>query len=178
MWVLTRLQGMLRVVETNDVLEIQAQIPAGQRVLFLLLSFLPLLAPYELIIRPDWHDTWNVYFLFAAFISAGALAVSALLVWAAAAGLSTRLRFDRAHGTLMYSAGAPVLRWHTVRHPIKNIAEFQVEKHDWSDGQPSYSFVTLMADGRSFRGGSSWSRDEVEGIRRMVSSFLGMSSRQ
>jgi hypothetical protein len=137
-----------------------------------------LLAPYELILRPAWQDYRTLVFLLAAGISVGALAVSALLVWAALAGLSSTLRFDRARGVLTYTSGAPIVRWRTHRRPIGDIAYVQVEEHDWSDGAPSYSFRAHMADGSEFRSGSSWSREEIEDIRQRVSAFLGLSDRR
>jgi hypothetical protein len=163
---------MIRVIESKDVLEIKSLMPAGLRILFLLLALFPLLAPYELIIRPGWNSYLNVFFLFAAVISIGALAVSAFLVWAAAAGLSTVLRFDREDGSLKYWAGAPIVRWRTEKYPIEAVEKLQVDKHDWSDGAPSYSLVTIMNDGRSFKTGSSWSKEEIEEINRRASSFL------
>jgi len=168
---------MLRVIDGQGMIEVQSTMPAGQRVLLLLLSFFPLLAPYELVIRPDWHSYWNPFFLFVAVISAGALAVSALLAWAAAAGLNSRLRLDRAQATLTYSAGAPLVRWRAVQYPLDQVARLEIETDDWSDGPPSYSLVTLMADGRAFKLGFSWSREEAEGIAGRVSSFLASGNK-
>ena len=167
---------MFRVIEGKEAIEIQSYMPTGKRVLFFLLALFPLLAPYELIIQPNWRSYVNVFFLFAAVISAGALAVSAFLVWAAIAGLNSKLRFDRADGTVTYSVGAPIVRWRTHKYPIEAIAHLGVEKHDWSDGAPSYSFLTQMADGSKFKSGSSWSREEIEDIIQRVSAFLGMST--
>ena len=78
---------MLKVIETKEEIEIQSLMLIRQGALFLLLALVPLLAPYELIVRPHWQHYVNVIFLFAAAISAGAIAVSALLAWAALAGL-------------------------------------------------------------------------------------------
>lgn len=165
---------MIRVIESKEAIEIQSDMPAGLRILFVVFALFPLLAPYELIIRPNWQSYFNVPFLFVAAISLGALAVSAFLVWAAVAGLNSRLKFDRSNRTLTYSAGAPVVSWHTVQYAIESLDRLQVEKHDWSEGSPSYSFVAIMADGRSFKSESSWSREEIEAIAKRVSIFLGL----
>jgi hypothetical protein len=165
---------MPRVVERGDVIEICSRLSTGQRVFFFLASLVPLLAPYELILKPEWSDSLNLFFLFAAFISAGALLVSALLLWAALAGLDTRLRFDRTRRTFSHSAGAPIVRWRTTVRPIEQIARLEVETHDWSEGAPSYSFRVLLADGREFTSGSSWSRQEIEDVVERVSAFLDL----
>jgi hypothetical protein len=164
--------SMIKVVENAEFIEVQSQMPGGQRVLFLLLSLFPLIAPYELIIRPDWQHYFNAFFLFAAFVSAGAMAVSALFVWSAVAGLDSRLRFDRVRGSLAYSFGAPVVKWRTSKCPLDTFVELQVEKTDWSEGQPNYSLVALMADGQTFKVGSSSSREEIETIIQRITAFL------
>ena len=168
---------MFRVIESTEAIEIQSYMPTGQRVVFLVFALFPLLAPYDLIIRPNWQSYWNVIFLFVALISLGALAVSAFLVWGAIAGLNSKLRFDRADRTLTYSAGAPIVRWRTQRCPIEGIAQLRVEEHDWTAGAPSYSLVTQLADGTQFKSGSSWSKEEIENIVRRVSAFLGSATR-
>lgn len=165
---------MIRVIESKEALEIQSDMPVGLRIVFAVLALFPLLAPYELIIRPNWQSYFNVFFLFVAVISLGALAVSAFLVLAAVAGLNSRLKFDRSDGTLTYSAGAPVVSWHTVQYALESLDHVQVKKHDWSEGSPSYSLVAIMADGKSFESESSWSREEIEAIVKRVSIFLGL----
>jgi hypothetical protein len=165
---------MFRVIENKEFLEIQSYLPVGQRILFLLAGFFPLLAPYELLIRPDWHSYRHLFFHLAAVISAGALAVSALLFWAAVAGLNFKVRFDKAAGILTWATGAPVVRWRAHRYPIQEIAHLRVETHDWSDGAPSYAFLTQMKDGRQFKSGASWSREEIEDIVQRATEFLGL----
>ena len=165
---------MLRVAETRDTLEIESTLPAGTRVLFLLLALFPLLAPYDLILRPGWHSDLNVPFFFAALVSLGALAVSALLAWAALAGLDARTRFDRRSGLITHSVRAPVLSRRTARYPLASLGRLEIQTHDWSDGPPSYSLRMILEDGRAIDSGSSWSRNEIEGVRRRVSAFAGL----
>ena len=165
---------MIRLTETKDTFDIASLLPAGMRGVFLLLSLFPLLAPYELILRPRWHDYWNLPFLFAAAVSLGAITVSALLVWAAIAGLDSRTRFDRPSGLLTHSAGAPVVRVRTSRYPIASLERLEVGIHEWSDGPPSYAIRMILDGGRSFDAGSSWSREEIDDAIRRVSAFLGI----
>jgi hypothetical protein len=148
--------------------------PFGQRVLFMAFALFPLLAPYELIIRPRWNDYSNPFFLFALVVSAGALAVSLLLAWAAVAGLSSRIKFDRERGSVTYQTCAPIVPLRTVRRSIGSIAAVRTVTNDWTDGSPSYSFVIEMEDGSSFKCGSSWSREEIDRIILRVSAFLGL----
>ena len=163
---------MLTVIESENSFEIQSTLPTGQRVIFLLLALFPLIAPYELIIEPDWEYYFNVFFLIALIISVGAMALSAFLVWAAIAGLNSQLRFDKSQGTFSCAEGAPVVRWQTKQFPLEDVASLRIEKQDWSDGSPSYTLLVVTDDGKEFKAGSSWSLKEMEAIRQRASSFL------
>jgi hypothetical protein len=164
---------MIKVVESQDAIEVQALMPAGQRVLFAALALFPLIAPYELIVRISWQSYLNVFFLFALAISLGAMAVSAFLMWAAVAGLSTKLRFDKSRGRILHSSGAPMVPWRTVQHPLDALEEIRVEKTEWSEGSPSYAFVAILRDRKQLQSGSSWKKEEIEEIKGRVMKFLG-----
>jgi hypothetical protein len=166
----------LRVVQTPDRLSVFAPLPAGNRILFLLLSFFPLLAPYELLFRIRWTEYWNFFFLFAAVISAGAVALSAFLVWAAVAGMNTEMVFDRRQGLFYFAAQAPVLRRRVQEHPLASVKELAIETHEWSDGAPSYSLKALLADGSAVSLSACWSRVEVESVRDQAAAFIKMGS--
>jgi hypothetical protein len=165
-----------RIAQTADRLVVDAPLPAGNRILFLLLSLFPLIAPYELILRPRCESFLHPFFLLAAFISAGAVAVSAFLFWAAIAGLDTETVFDRTRARLTHTIRAPILPEKRTEYPLDLIATLTVEKHEWSDGGPSYSFTVGLRDGKQLRCGSTWSRKEAEALRERAAAFLGMSS--
>jgi hypothetical protein len=162
----------LRVVQTPGRLSISVPLPAGNRILFLLFSFFPLLAPYELLFRVRWTGYGNVFFLFAAAISVGAVFVSAFLVWAAVAGLNTGMIFDAQLGIFYYSFQAPILRRRVREYPLASVKELAVETHEWSDGAPSFSLKAVLVDGETFSLGSCWSRAEVEAVREQAAAFL------
>lgn len=166
---------MTTIVEGNEALEINSPMSAGQRVLFGLLALFPWLAPYELILRIDWQSYFNLPFLLVAVISAGAIALSAFLIWAAIAGLSSSIRIDRAHGKISYSASAPIVPLRTSSFPIISIERMQIAVTDWSDSAPSYALEFLLAGGQSIRTGSSWSRPEMEALLERVATFLTKS---
>ena len=115
----------------------------------------------------------NVFFLFAALVSLGALCLTALLLWGAVAGISSRMTFDRGRGLFTYAAWAPVMGTRSSAHPLDSVAAVEIRTHEWSDGAPSYSLKVAMADGQTFDTGSSWSRAEVEALRRRVEAFRG-----
>ena len=163
---------MSKVIETGTTFEIQDMMPLGRRVLFALLALLPLLAPYELLLRPHWTDYFNLVFLFFLIVSLGALTVSALLLWAAIAGLSKVLRFDRSTGLLIYQSGAPIVRWRKTEQPLSDVEKIAVNMHEWTDGAPSYSMDVTLRSGQGFRIGSSWNQEEIETMVRRANEFM------
>jgi hypothetical protein len=163
---------MSTIIETDQSLELRYPMRPLTRVLLLLLSLFPLLAPYQLIYLPDWQSYWNVYFLFVALISLGAMAVSAFLIWAAIAGLSKELLFDKNSHTFSYIQQAPVVRPQRTDYPLASIKSVELEKTEWTDGGPSYHVSIEMLDGRKFSSGSSWTRTETEQERDRVMVFL------
>lgn len=137
---------MIRVSENERRLDVSSPMPLGKRVLFALLALIPLLAPYELMWRVQWNDYRHPAFLFAAVISAGAAALSLLLVFAALAGLSSRMTLDAARATFTYSTGAPIVPRRTRVLPLSSLESVHVRSHEWSDGAPSYTLAVTMSD--------------------------------
>jgi hypothetical protein len=166
---------MPMIVETDTSLEIQDKMPSILRVVFLLLSLFPLLAPYELLILPEWQSYFNPIFFFVALISVGALAVSGFLVWAAVAGINRLLRLDRRQNEFSYYWDAPIVPVRKYACPISSIRAVDIETNEWSDGSPSYSLKIATVDGGEFASGSTWSRSEIEQAKARVTAFLNES---
>jgi hypothetical protein len=166
---------MINIIETNETIEIQDLMPTGRRVLFAVLALFPLIAPYELIIRINWQTYLHFFFLLALVISLGAMALSAFLVFAAVAGLSSKLKFDRVRRTISYASGAPIVPWRTEEYPLEALQELKNEKTDWSDSSPSFSLVAVLRDGKVLKSASSWEEREIEGIRERIAAFLAAS---
>ncbi len=167
---------MAAIIESRGMLEIQDPMSRGKRVIFLLIGFFPLLAPYQLIIRPNWESYFNPVFLFVAIISLGALAVSGFFAWAAIAGIDSRMIFDREQGLFIFQASAPVVPLKVDEYPLGSITRLSIETHEWSEGSPSYTFKVEMDDGHRFTIGTSWSRLPVEELKGKVESYLGPNS--
>jgi hypothetical protein len=167
---------MIELVEHADTLDILSPLPVGKRLFFALLALFPLLAPYELLLRIQWTTYLHPFFLLAAFISAGAAALSLLLLFAAITGLNVRMTLDLADSTFVYSEGAPLIPQRTRVFPLSLLESVRVRVHEWSDGAPSYSIEIHLADGQKFNSASIWSKEEVEHIRNRIETFLERGS--
>lgn len=160
------------LVEREDRLEVRSPMRVGMRILLAALALFPLLAPYELLIKPEWEYYFHPFFLLAASISVGAIALSLFLLFAAIAGLSSNMVFVRSPATFTYSEKTPLTRWARHSHALSEIRSVEVGVREWSDGAPTYHLQVSMADDTSVDSGSSWSRDEIESIRDRVIEFI------
>lgn len=164
------------VVTSDKRLEIRSPMRPGMRILLALIALLPLLAPYELLVRADWQHYLNPFFIFAALISAGAIAVSAFFVVAAIAGLSSVIIFDKPSTTLTYSFEAPVVRRTQRSYPLSAFGDVRTVQRDWSNSSPSCHLEVILEDGTVIESGSSWSREDIEDIRVQVERFTALST--
>jgi len=162
----------VELVELGERLEVRSPMRAGMRVVFALLGLFPLIAPYELLLRIQWTTYLHPFFALAAVVSLGATALSAFLFFAAAAGLSSGLVFDRGTATVRAWSSAPIVRRTERQVPWSQIAGVEVARTDWTDGSPTYRLRVALADGTALESGSSWSRSEVEDLRDGVLRFL------
>lgn len=144
----------------------------GLRILLMLLGVFPLIAPYELLVRIDWQDYVHPFFLLAALVSAGAVAVSLFFFVAALAGISSQLVFDGTDSTFTYSFESPVVRRNSRVYPLSAVRTVEVREHTWTDGAPTYHLRVEIGDGVVIESGSSGSREEVEAIQARIERFI------
>jgi hypothetical protein len=170
--------SLIELIEHPDRLEIRSPMRVGMRILLAALGFFPLIAPYELLIKIEWQDYLHPFFFLAAFIAAGATALSLFFFFAAVAGLSSQIIFDRSARTVSHSSAAPIVRPTTQIRPLSAVRAVEVGLRDWSDSAPSYYLRVIMSDGDIFESGSASSRAEIESIRVRVDRFLAADGDQ
>jgi len=168
---------MLRVVERGEELNITSPMTPGLRAFYLLIGLVPLAAPYELLIKPGWQTIFHPFFALAAIISGGAVALSALFVWIAVAGIESSARFDRRRRTLTTVERAPIMPTRTRTRPLDELRAIEIEKTEWSDSGPTYSLRLECADGQKLKLLASYARpEEAEALRRHLGRFLAEPS--
>jgi hypothetical protein len=160
------------VTQLENSLEIREDMTPGRRGFFLLLALFPLLAPYELLLRPGWRSFFNPLFLLSLLISLGAVFLSGFLAFAAFAGLSTLLRFDQSSRIFTYMHQAPIVALRRERIAFDAIDCVEIEKHDWSDGEPTYSLRVFLKDGRSYKSASFEALEQAQGAHYQIAGIL------
>lgn len=142
------------------------------RVLFALAGIVPLLAPYELLVRPDWPDALSIAWVLAALVSLGALAVTVLLLCVAVFGLDQRVEFHVKDRMVQVTTAHLLVRPRTVCISFPYVAGINVVCHDWSDGPSTYDLRLTSADGTAIDFGDFRSMHEAESVRSSLLALL------
>ena len=154
---------MSTVTEREKNLEIRELMAWGRRAFFLLLGLFPLIAPYELLLQPDWTSFANFFFLISLAISLGAIFLSGFLFFIA---FATARTFTYIH----YAPIVPIRRELIAFDTIKNV---KVEKHDWTDGAPTYSLRVHLDDERTYKSASFSTQNEARSTLEKIEDLLG-----
>jgi hypothetical protein len=131
---------------TDGRIEAVSRLTAGGRVALFLVGLVPLLAPYELLLRPRWTTFASPVFAFFLIISLGATAVSMLLMSGAFLGRSTQLVIERASRTVRRTTRG-LLRATTRSAPLEQVVSATVTRHEDSDGPDTSSLCLTLTDG-------------------------------
>jgi hypothetical protein len=97
---------------------------------FGVVSALPLLAPYELLIKPAWTDFLSLASLFPAIISLGAIALSILLLLVAIFGINRRVEFDATAKTIRVTESHLIQRQREFNYSFSEVNQIEVICHD------------------------------------------------
>jgi hypothetical protein len=160
------------LIESADRLEISSPVGWGMRLFLAVAGCFPLLAPYELLIKVTWTHYANLFFIFAAIISAGAIALSGALFFAAIAGQQSQIILDKPSATFCYTSVGLMGRPTRRIYPLEQVARVEVGVQSWSDGPPTHSIQVVMCDGRVFKSGSTESQAWIMAIQRRMTQFL------
>jgi hypothetical protein len=145
------------VEETATGITFRLRTPTWVRVVFVAIAVLPLVAPYELLIKPRWNGTLSPAMIIPLIISAGAVAVSAGLVAAAGYGVSQRVRVDFAGRVVRFALIAPLQRLALRRYPFAAVRAVHGWREAGADGPDSYGLRIEFADGSGVRIGPTQS---------------------
>jgi hypothetical protein len=163
---------MTTISDHDGVIELRERLTWGRRVLFILISLFPLIAPYQLLIKPSWDSYFNFFFIISLMISLGAFFVSGFLLFISLAGLSTRLIFDPTTQTFTYIHEAPIVPFRRDLIAFDEITRIEVEKHDWTDGEPSYSLQVHIKDDRTYKSASFSTQEQARSAQERIAELL------
>lgn len=150
-------------VDSGKLIEFSDRMPPLVRVLIFVFGFIPLYAPYDLLLPLSRWNSFSIFLLVGAVaISLGATVLSLLFMAAALFGISSTVRFDGASRIVTYSWETAVTGLRVRQHPFEEIERLGIETHEWTDGPPTHRLIADLRAGRSFEFGTFDVRAEAE----------------
>lgn len=146
---------------------------AKARLGFGLVAILPLLAPYNLLVKPDWAGTSGLALLFTVVVSLGAVAVSVLLILVAIFGINRRVEFNQTTKTVHVSESHLMQSKREFDYPFAEITELELVCHDWSDGPSTYDIRLTPSAGKPFAFGDFSSHASAENALASLRTIVG-----
>jgi hypothetical protein len=164
------------ITQSESHIEFTRRMSPGFRLVLVLLGLFPLIAPYELLIKPAWRDWFNPFFLFFLAISLGAVAVSVGFIMAGLAGLSQRIRFDIPARTLIYESDSLLARFRQTRYRFSDIERIDLIEHDWSEGPATFYLQVKIRNSAKIEFGDLDSRADAERYQQILQRLLDRAS--
>ena len=159
----------------ESVLEFTSHLSPAARICLFVAGLVPLLAPYELLVKPRWNAFLSPFFFISLLISLGAVGITVIFLAAALVGLNEKIRFNAARREVTYGYGAPLIRWREKRTSFAEIREVKIETQTWSDGPDTYRVQLDMLHGRAIQFGRFATVEEAERTCANVRALLGFS---
>ena len=162
------------VHQSGSQIEFVTHVPPVGRILLFLIGLLPLLAPYELLIKPQWADDFyfSPIFWLSLLISAGAMALTFFAVFAALYGLNQRVRFDADGQLITHGFEAALLPYRERRYPFSAVETLCVKRHEWIESPTTYSLALKVEGVREVEFGNFTTEEDAErhlsAIRKIV----------
>ena len=163
------------VFESEECFVIQTRVGRGTRIFIGLLGFVPLIAPYDFLVKARWNSYFNFPFLLVLIISIGAVFISAMFVYMATFATSIKITLDRRAQVFRHSSEAPTIRNKTEELPLSHIQRLDVRETNWSDGPPSYNLQFVMEGEKVYEVGPFNSLAEVDQTRQQAQHCLHLS---
>jgi hypothetical protein len=150
------------IEQTADKLEFRSSLSRIVRIVLLIFGLIPLLAPYELLIKPAWNGRISIAMLFFLVISVGAIGVSIFFVSAALFGRSQQFQFDASNRTVYYRFKTAINPFREERYDFSQIEALEIKGNEWDSRPDTYDISMKIRDNREANFGDFRSRQEAE----------------
>ncbi len=160
------------IEEKKNYLKIFSPLSKGIRILIFIGSFIPFMAPYKLIVQPQWNFQ-NFFFIAGMVFAVMAMGISAYGFYYAIFGPNSWMSFDKENDLFVYAEKSPLIRGRVHEYPIGDIKEIGIHRDEGDENGTTYSLKIIVADAQQWISNSSYNKEEIEQIRNQILRFLG-----
>ena len=162
---------MPEVIESETQLVFVERMAPAFRVVVFVIGFFPLIAPYELLIKPNWQG-FSLFMILPIIISLGATSIGLTFMAAGLLGLNHALHFDAASKTAFYIYETAITPLRRRQYDFAEVATVDIHVHTWDSGPDTYGLRVTFADGRKVEVGSFPDKDEADKYLQRIQAML------
>jgi len=153
---------MDNIKQSNNKIEFTSHLSLAARALIMIIGLFPLLAPYELLIKPSWNGKINWLMLFSLLISIGAIVLSIFGICTALFGINQSIQINSTNRIITHGYKAGVLRFRQNQYLFSEIEIVQLKVHEWTDGSPTFNIGLKPIAHREIEFGGFATQEEAE----------------
>ena len=161
------------IVQTPGRISFENHLTPLHRIVMAFFGLLPLYAPFELIIRPQWPVQFTPFIVVPLLISLGAIVVSLIFLSTAFLGVSQRVLVDTTTGAIVHESRRLLAGTRTSRHPFVSIAEMNIRTVEWSEGPATYHIRISVHGGEIMEFGGFSAEDEARNYLSAITTMVG-----
>jgi hypothetical protein len=145
------------------------------RFIVFLVSFFPLLAPYELLVKIRWAGYFNLPFLVSLLFSTIATAFSLFIMFIAFFAQNQYACFELDKATLTYGWSDAVRAYRETVYRFEELSVPELVTHPWSDGPTTYNILVKTRTGAKISFGDFESKGDAQQYRTSLTEIISSS---
>ena len=169
---------MDKITHTGQNLIFEKRVHPVFRLVIFLVSFFPLLAPYELLVKIHWGNYFNLPFFISLLFSIFATAFSLFILFIALFALNQYLCFDRGRLALTRGWSDAIRAYRETIYSSEELSLPELVTHPWSDGPTTYHILVKTRAGLKISFGDFESKEEARHYQANVAEMLSSSKIQ
>ena len=142
----------------------------------MIMGLFPLLAAYELLIKPSWSGKINWLIPFFLLISIGAIVLSIFFICSALFGINQFIQIDSTNRIITRGYKAGLLRFRQNQYIFSEVEIVQLKVHKWTDGPPRHNIGLKAIGHREIEFGRFATKEEAEKYLSILEDMIKKSS--
>lgn len=166
---------MNNITQSNNAIEFKNYLSKAERILIMIFGLLPLLAPYELIIKPNYSEFPILFKMLNLIISIGAIAVSSFLIYSSFFALNKIIQINSDDKLIIYKYRSAFKPFCTINYSFSKIESINLKAIEWESRADTYTIALKIKDRkRDIDFGGFTSKEEAERYLSILNKIINM----
>ncbi len=152
---------MDKITHLGQSLVFEKRVHPVFRLIIFLVSFFPLLAPYELFVKIRWENYFNLPFFISLLFSVLATVFSLFIMFIAFFAQNQYVCIDRDKSILTYGWSDALRAYRETVYRFEELFPPELVMHPWSDGPTTYNILIKTRTGLKISFGDFESKENA-----------------